>query len=120
MLALETQKNEQIASIRAHGDRKKAAFNLEVGQQVQRHDLALSQQHGEHMMVLNQQYSTQRGVLEQQANSLVMEFQLKKAHEDMLMQQYQLQREMHDSQKRYEEEMGRIKHTDQSMQAVPA
>jgi len=109
MRALEEQKLNQVKAIRARGDQKKSAYSLEVEQQVRRHDLALSQQHGQHMMMLNQQYSTQRGVLEHQANSLVMEFQHKKAHEDMLMQQYQLQRAMHDSQKQYETEMGVIK-----------
>eukprot|EP00929_Paragymnodinium_shiwhaense_P021587 TRINITY_DN14044_c0_g1_i2.p1 TRINITY_DN14044_c0_g1~~TRINITY_DN14044_c0_g1_i2.p1 ORF type:complete len:300 (-),score=90.60 TRINITY_DN14044_c0_g1_i2:467-1366(-) len=108
MESLDQQRQEQCKAIRSQGDAKKAAYNLEIERQIQQFDLALNQQLSEHMMVLNQQYTKQRGLLEQQANALVMEYQHKKAHEDMMMQQYTLQRQMHDSQQRYAEEMTRI------------
>lgn len=105
---LEQRRREQLDLVKNQGEAQKKAYNLQVDQEVQKHDLALSQQQGEHMMVLNQQYSSQRGVLEQQANQIVLEYQHKKAHEDMLMHQYQLQREMHDSMQKYEADLNSI------------
>lgn len=108
---LDEQRAQQVEHLRLQGEAQKKAYALQVDQQVQHHDLALTQEHSENMMVLNQQYSTQRGILEHQANSLVMDFQQKKAHENMLLQQYNLQREMHDSQSRFNEELQRIRAT---------
>lgn len=108
MASLDLQRQEQCRAIQEQGAAKKAAYNLEIERQLKQFDLALNQQLSEHMMVLNQQYSRQRGLLEQQANALVMEYQHKKAHEDMMMQQYSLQRQMHDSQQKYAEDMHRI------------
>jgi len=120
LVALEKQENdalvhldrdrvEQMTNIRQNGEARKAAYNLEVEQHLRRHDLALSQQHGEHMMVLNQQYSKQRGTLEQQASNLVMDYQHRKAQEDQQFQQYSLQRQMHEAQTKYKDDMVRIR-----------
>lgn len=106
---LDEQRAHQVEHLRMQGEEQKRAYALQVDQQIQHHDLALTQQHSEQMMMLNQQYSSQRGVLEHQANSLVTDFQQKKAHEDMLFQQYNLQREMHDSQLRFQDQLGRIR-----------
>lgn len=105
---LEQQRSQQVSLLRAQGDQQKKKFFLEVNQQVSQNDIVLTQQHSEQMMVLNQQYSQQRGCLENQANSLIMEFQQKKAQEDMMMQQYSLQLEQHTGQQKYNEEMVRL------------
>lgn len=102
---LEQQRAQQVALLRAQGDQQKKKFCLEVNQQVSQNDIVLTQQHSEQMMVLNQQYSQQRGILENQANTHIMEYQQKKAQEDMMMQQYQLQVEQHNAQLKYNEEM---------------
>merc|ERR1712086_1179724 len=59
-------------------------------------------------MVLNQQYSQQRGILENQANALIMEYQQKRAQEDMQAQQYHLQVDQFNQQHRYNDEMVRL------------
>merc|ERR1719183_3229704 len=105
---LEQQRVQQVGLLRAQGDQQKKKFYLEVNQQVSQNDIVLTQQHSEQMMVLNQQYSQQRGILENQANSLIMDYQQKKAHEDMMMQQYQLQVEQYNAQQKYNEEMVRL------------
>jgi len=105
---LEQQRAQQVGLLRAQGDQQKKKFCLEVNQQVSQNDIVLTQQHSEQMMVLNQQYSQQRGVLENQANTLIMEYQQKKAQEDMMLQQYQLQVEQHNAQQKYNEEMVRL------------
>jgi hypothetical protein len=105
---LEQQRAQQVALLRAQGDQQKQKFFLEVNQQVNQNDIVLTQQHSEQMMILNQQYSQQRGTLENQANALIMEYQQKKAQEDMLMQQYQLQIDQFNAQVHYNEEMKRI------------
>merc|ERR1719424_2161037 len=102
---LEQQRAQQVSLLRAQGDQQKKKFILEVNQQVSQNDIVLTQQHSEQMMVLNQQYSQQRGILENQANTHIMEYQQKKAQEDMMMQQYQLQVEQHNAQLKYNEEM---------------
>merc|ERR1719162_2961151 len=105
---LEQQRAQQVGLLRAQGDQQKKKFYLEVNQQVSQNDIVLTQQHSEQMMVLNQQYSQQRGVLENQANALIMEYQQKKAQEDMQMQQYQLQVDQFGQQQRYNDEMVRL------------
>jgi hypothetical protein len=105
---LEQQRVQQVSLLRAQGDQQKKKFFLEVNQQVQQNDIVLTQQHSEQMMVLNQQYSQQRGVLENQANALIMEYQQKKAQEDMQMQQYALQVQQFSAQQKYNEEMTRL------------
>jgi len=118
---LEQQRAQQVGLLRAAGDQQKKKYCLEVNQQVAQNDIVLDQQHSEQMMVLNQQYSQQRGVLENQANALIMEFQQKKAQEDMLLQQYKLQVDQYNQQKTYNEEMVRLqKQNDQVDAALKA
>merc|ERR1719335_183770 len=69
-------------------------------------------------MVLSQQYSQQRGVLEQQANALIMEYQQKKAQEDMMVQQYQLQVEQFNAQQKYNEEMNKLQYQTDRVQGA--
>merc|ERR1719487_2708366 len=71
-------------------------------------------------MILNQQYSQQRGTLENQANQLIMEYQQKKAQEDMLMQQYQLQLDQYNAQQKYNEEMARLQGQETRVQGALA
>jgi len=117
---LEQQRAQQVSLLRAQGDQQKQKFNLEVSQQVQQNDIVLTQQHSEQMMVLNQQYSQQRGILENQANTLIMEYQQKKAQEDMMMQQYQLQIDQFNAQQKYNEEMMRLQGQQERVQGALA
>jgi hypothetical protein len=105
---LEQQRAQQVGLLRAQGEQQKEKFFLEVNQQVSQNDIVLTQQHSEQMMVLNQQYSQQRGILENQANTLIMEFQQKKAQEEMMMQHYQLQCDQFNQQQKYNDEMVRL------------
>merc|ERR1719162_1463315 len=117
---LEQQRAQQVGLLRAQGDQQKKKFYLEVNQQVSQNDIVLTQQHSEQMMVLNQQYSQQRGVLENQANSLIMEYQQKKAQEDMMMRQYALQVEQFGAQQKYNEEMVRLQGQQDKVQGALA
>jgi len=114
---LEQQRAQQVGLLRAQGDQQKKKFFLEVNQQVSQNDIALTQQHSEQTMVLNQQYSQQRGILENQANALIMEYQQKKAQEDMQLQQYQLQVDQFSQQQRYNDEMVRLQNQSQMTEA---
>lgn len=117
---LEQQRAQQVGLLRAQGDQQKKKFFLEVNQQVSQNDIVLTQQHSEQMMVLNQQYSQQRGILENQANTLIMEYQQKKAQEDMLMRQYQLQVEQFGAQQKYNDEMVRLQGQQERVQGALA
>lgn len=117
---LEQQRAQQVGLLRAQGDQQKKKFFLEVNQQVSQNDIVLTQQHSEQMMVLNQQYSQQRGILENQANTLIMEYQQKKAQEDMLMRQYALQVEQFGSQQKYNDEMVRLQGQQERVQGALA
>jgi hypothetical protein len=113
---LEQQRAQQVGLLRAQGDQQKKKFCLEVNQQVAQNDIVLDQQHSEQMMVLNQQYSQQRGILENQANALIMEFQQKKAQEDMMLQHYKLQVDQYSQQKVYNEEMIRLNNQNEQVE----
>lgn len=117
---LEQQRQQQVNLLRAQGDQQKKKFFLEVNQQVSQNDIVMTQQHSEQMMVLNQQYSQQRGLLENQANTLIMEYQQKKAHEDMMLQQYKLQLDQFTAQQKYNEEMVRLQNQQERVQGALA
>jgi len=117
---LEQQRAQQVSLLRAQGDQQKQKFFLEVNQQVSQNDIVLTQTHSEQMMLLNQQYSQQRGTLENQANALIMEYQQKKAQEDMMMQQYELQLTQHNGQQKYNEDMVKLQGQQERVQGALA
>lgn len=106
---LEQQRAHQTGLLRAQGEQQKKKYALEVDQQAAQNEMVLTQQFSEQTMQLNKQYSTQRGILEQQASQLIVDWQQKKATEDMQQRQYQLQVDQHNALQRYTEEMVRIK-----------
>lgn len=117
---LEQQRAEQVSLLRTQGEQQKKKFFLEVNQQVAQNDIVLTQQYGEQTMLLNQQYSQQRGLLENQANTLIMEYQQKKAREDLEVQQYQLQCQQFQQQQKYNDEMVRLQGQQEKTQGALA
>lgn len=116
---LEQQRAHQVGLLRAQGKQQKEKYGLEVDQQASQNEMVLTKQHSEQTMELHKLYSSQRGLLESQANRLIMEWQQKKATEEMRMQQYRLQVDQHNALQRYNEEMLRIKgQQDQTMKAL--
>merc|ERR1712138_184606 len=59
----------------------------------QAHNLLLDQQMNSQLMMLQEAHMAQRSALEQQAAALTLEYQQKKAEEELLQKQYEIQKQ---------------------------
>lgn len=105
---LERRRKEEVDTLREQGETRKRVYNLHVEQQARNCDWVLSQQQAGVMQSMYEQYNSRRQVLEHGANQCVMDYHQLKTHDDMLMQEYQLQRGMFDSMRKYDEDMSKI------------
>jgi len=72
---------------------QKQQFIMQLEQQVKAQDMALTQQYNEQLMALRMQADAQKSALQQQAMQLTMEYEQRKAEENMYRQQYELQKQ---------------------------
>ena len=61
-------------------------------------DIIVDQQMNSQMMMLQESAMAQRSALEQQAAALTLEYQQKKAEEEMLKKQYEIQKQFFDAE----------------------
>jgi len=99
------QRSDQLLAM---GDQQKRQYELQVNQHIKQQELALAQQHSEQLLMLQQAAQQQKAALEHQANTLILEYNQRKAHEDIRNQQYQFRRQQQEMQAKYDEEMRQI------------
>merc|ERR1712032_1470144 len=95
---LRMQKEEQIDQIYQAAEARKRQLMVEIDQQAKQQELQLSQQYSPQVMGLQQEYHHQKLILEKQANDLTLEYHQRKAQEDLMLQQYEVQRQHYDEQ----------------------
>merc|ERR1719503_331977 len=107
--ALEKQYQDGAAAIAAEvrvrkemlqeqAKQQKAQYTLQVQSQLQAQNLLLDQQMNSQLMMLQEAAMSQKSALEQQAAALTLEYQQKKAEEDLLGKQYEIQKQYYDAE----------------------
>merc|ERR550537_2049712 len=81
-------------------EQQKAQYTLQVQSQLQQQNLLLDQQMNSQIMMLQEAAMQQKSALEQQAAALTLEYQQKKAEEEMLVKQYQIQKQFYDAEQK--------------------
>jgi len=84
---------------------RKRQLMVEIDQQAKQQELQLSQQYSPQVIGLQQECHHQKLILEKQANDLTLEYHQRKAQEDLMLQQYEVQRQHYDEQMRICNEM---------------
>merc|ERR1711907_23424 len=79
-------------------------YKLQVESQLQAQNLMLDQQ----MKMLQEAAMAQRSALEQQAAALTLEWQQKKAEEEMLKKQYEIQRQYVDAENKLATQFNKV------------
>jgi len=102
---LNQQLKQQTDYLYAVGDQKKRQYGLQIDQEIKQQEMALAQQHNEQVMLLQQAAQQQKSALEHQANALMLEYNQKKAQEELLFQQYNFQKSHYEIQLKYNAEM---------------
>mmetsp|Transcript_80637 Transcript_80637/g.179120 ORF Transcript_80637/g.179120 Transcript_80637/m.179120 type:complete len:510 (-) Transcript_80637:168-1697(-) len=97
---LKAQKQQQTDYIYQAAEAQKKQLISQIDQQAKQQELQLSQKYSQQVMSLQQEFQHQKLVLEKQANDLAMEFQRRKSQEDMMTQQYEMQRAHYEDQMR--------------------
>ncbi|CAK0871275.1 unnamed protein product [Prorocentrum cordatum] len=97
---LRMQQKQQVDYIYQAAEEQKRQLMLQIDQQAKAQELQLSQQYGQQVMSLQQEFQHQKLLLEKQASELAMEYQMRKSHEEMLEQQYQMQQAHYEEQAR--------------------
>jgi len=113
---LNAQLKQQQECLLRMGDQEKRQFGLQVDQRIKQQELELVQQHNQQLLMLQQAAQQQKAALEQQANALLLEYNQKKAAEDLASQMFKFEAESQEAHKRYDQEMRAL----QNAQAVGA
>merc|ERR1719506_85176 len=95
-IAQETKVKKEMLGEQAK--QQKAQYQLQVQSQLQAQNLLLDQQMNSQLMMLQEAAMAQKSALEQQAAALTLEWQQKKAEEDMLQKQYEIQKQYYDAE----------------------
>lgn len=102
---LEAQLKHQSDYLRAQANQQKNMFRMQLEMEIAQQEMALAQQHAEQTMALNQQAAQQKQQLESQALMLSIEYQKKRAEEDVQRKQYEMDCQQHEVQSRLTAEM---------------
>merc|ERR1711865_739351 len=102
---LSQQLKQQTEYLHQVGDQQKRQYSLEVDQQMKSQEIQLVQQHNQQLLMLQQAAQQQKAALEQQANALLLDYNQKKATEDLAFQQFQFQSDQYEAQLKYSAEM---------------
>merc|ERR1712118_427297 len=89
----------------------KTQVKMETEHKVKQAEMQVMQQFNQKKLELHQATCQHKAALEQQAMQLTMEFQTRKAHEEMVTRQYELQKEHADAQNKFNMDMQRIQQT---------
>eukprot|EP00929_Paragymnodinium_shiwhaense_P119138 TRINITY_DN91015_c0_g1_i1.p1 TRINITY_DN91015_c0_g1~~TRINITY_DN91015_c0_g1_i1.p1 ORF type:complete len:309 (+),score=85.27 TRINITY_DN91015_c0_g1_i1:82-1008(+) len=98
--SLDQQVREQREQVRAQAEQQKAIFAMQVDQEVRMQEMKVEHRFATQVKELKQQAMRQRAALEQQALQLSLEYQGRRAEQDMQVQHYTLQQEHHTLQEK--------------------
>lgn len=102
---LNQQLKQQQDYLQQLGDQQKRQFGLHVDQNIKHQEMELVQQHNHQLLMLQQAAQQQKVALEQQANALLIEYNQKKAVEDLSSQMFQFEQAAHEANRKYTEEI---------------
>lgn len=102
---LNQQLKQQQEYLVRQGETQKRQFGLQVDQNIKQQEMELVQQHNHQLLMLQQAAQQQKVALEQQANALLMEYNQKKATEDLNLQMHQFDKEAKEAHARYTQEI---------------
>eukprot|EP00930_Biecheleria_cincta_P101967 TRINITY_DN9361_c0_g1_i2.p1 TRINITY_DN9361_c0_g1~~TRINITY_DN9361_c0_g1_i2.p1 ORF type:complete len:591 (+),score=115.11 TRINITY_DN9361_c0_g1_i2:39-1775(+) len=102
---LKMQQKQQTEYIYQAAEAQKKQIICQIEQQAKQRELQLSQQFSQQCMSLQQEFQNQKMILERQAHDLAMEWQRRKSQEEMMHQQYEMQKAHYDDQIRMIREM---------------
>lgn len=91
--SLDKQVREQREQVRSQAEQQKAIFAMQVDQEVRIQEMKVEHRFAIQVKELKQQAMRQRAALEQQALQLSLEYQGRRAEEDMQTQHYSLHQE---------------------------
>jgi len=122
---LKTQSEEVAKRSQAEKDallkqaaQSKAAFNLQIETALQQQARALDEQTNAQMLALQEAAVQQKSTLEGQAAGLKLEFEQKKAQEDMMIRQYEIQKQYYEAQVKLQSQMQQVMPEAGQMQQV--
>lgn len=104
-VVLNEQLKQQTDYLYAVGDHQKRQYALQIDQQIKSQEMVLAQQHNEQILMLQQAAQQQKAALEHQATALLLEYNQKKAEEDLLVQQFHFKKSHYETQLRFNQEM---------------
>jgi len=102
---LNQQLKQQQEYLLKMGDQQKRQYGLQVDQGIKQKELELVQQHNHQLLMLQQAAQQQKVALEQQANALLIEYNQKKAAEDLSSQMYTFENEAREAHAKYTTEI---------------
>merc|ERR1719454_1014673 len=111
---LNQQLKQQMDQLHQLGDEQKKKYFVQVDHEIRSQELGLVQQFKEQLLMVQTAAGQQKRILGQQATALLLEYNQKKAQEDLLMEEYKLQKMAYDSQQRFTQEQSSL----QQQQAV--
>jgi len=95
---LNQQLKQQMEQLHQLGEQQKKKYFVQVDHEIKSQELGLMQQFKEQLLMVQQAASQQKRILGQQATQLLLEYNQKKAQEDLLMEEYQIAKSAYDSQ----------------------
>lgn len=98
--ALAERNQKQKQSLAQMVQQQKAAYNLQMDQYLQQQAMAVDQQANAEMTMLQEAAMAQKMALEQQAAGLCLEFQQRKAQEEMMAREYQIQKQYYEAEQK--------------------
>lgn len=115
---LNQQLKQQMDQLHQLGEQQKQKYFVQVDHEIKSQELGLVQQFKEQLLMVQQAASQQKRILGQQATALLMEYNQKKAQEDLLMEEYQFAKSAFDYQIRFNQEFSTLQQ--QQAQATQA
>merc|ERR1719454_241664 len=101
---LNQQLKQQMDQLHQLGDQQKKKYFVQVDHEIKSQELGLVQQFKEQLMMVQQAAAQQKRILGQQATALLLEYNQKKAQQDLLMEEYGIAKSAYDNQVRFNNE----------------
>merc|ERR1719345_354833 len=98
---LNQQLKQQMDQLHQLGDQQKKKYFVQVDHEIKSQELGLQQQFKEQLLMVQQAAAQQKRILGQQATSLLLEYNQKKAQEDLMLEEYRIAQSAFDSQTRF-------------------
>jgi len=101
---LNQQLKQQMEQLHKLADDQKKQYFVQVDHEIKSQELGLVQQFKEQLLMVQQAASQQKRILGQQATGLMLEYYQKKAREDCMVEEYQINKAAFDAQTRFSQE----------------